>query len=133
MTNGEFLDKVLAVRTVHEAEQFLADYVPLVTKNAGNGNPVKGRQIALSNIAYLVGYCDHEARERVERLFGAVHPILGSAYGKQPTLDEVFKMGQDMGQAVAKGKRPKLPRTSKPSVLQEQLIDNVVDGIIGGS
>lgn len=50
-----------------------------------------------TNLGYYAGYCSHETRERVERLFRCAHPVFGaiSKVGA-PTPEEAFQMGQDM-------------------------------------
>ena len=47
-------------------------------------------RIERSNIGYFAGYYDFETRQKVERLFGAPHPVFGSS---QPTAQEAFDAG----------------------------------------
>lgn len=56
--------------------------------------PEEARKTQLSNIGYFAGYYGHETRQRVQALFGAVHPIFGET---QPTPEEAFKAGYDLG------------------------------------
>lgn len=50
-------------------------------------------------MGYYAGYYDAETRERVERLFGAVHPIFGSV---RNTPEEILKAGIEMGRKARK-------------------------------
>lgn len=55
----------------------------------------EAEQIEKENLGYYAGYCDHETRIRVERLFNCMHPFLGRASISVPTAEEAFKMGQE--------------------------------------
>ena len=54
------------------------------------------RKQELDNIGYYAGYFDEETRKRVERLFGAIHPVFGSVKVKR-TPKELFDLGFEMG------------------------------------
>lgn len=45
------------------------------------------------NLGYYAGYYDVTTQERVEKLFGAAHPVFGSTKGPQMTAQEVFDRG----------------------------------------
>ena len=57
-------------------------------------------KIELANIGYWTGYYGGETAARVQRLFGAEHPIFGAT---QPSPEEAFKMGMDFGAALKRG------------------------------
>lgn len=55
-------------------------------------------EIERQNLGYYAGYCDHETRERVERLFGCSHPVFGAiATNGPPSPEEAFAKGVEMG------------------------------------
>lgn len=65
----------------------------------------KGREEAESierqNLGYFAGYCSHETRHQVERLFRCSHPIFGAiAKVGAPTPEEAFQIGLERGQAA---------------------------------
>ncbi len=52
-----------------------------------------------ANLGYFAGYCDHETRLRVERLFDTVHPILGRADQGELTPQQVMGIGLALGES----------------------------------
>lgn len=57
----------------------------------------ESEEIERSNLGYYAGYYDAETRERVERLFGAVHPIFGRS---TPTPAEAYSKGVRDGRKI---------------------------------
>lgn len=55
------------------------------------------RKDVRETLGYLAGYDSHETRVRVETLFGAVHPYLGSALRGPMSAAEIFAVGQRLG------------------------------------
>ena len=92
----DFLDRAMEVTTKPQADRIMKDYIPLIMDAAKCDVKEAGR-IARSNIGYYAGCSDMELRQRVEQLFGARHPIFGSAFGRQPTPEDIFRMGYEMG------------------------------------
>ena len=65
-----------------EAKEYLTEYIKYVEKCLVEEPRTDGKtaeSICKDNIAYYAGYFDLGVRLRVEKLFGAVHPIFGSA------------------------------------------------------
>lgn len=116
---NEVLERAMAAKTREEAMAVLEEYTPVCTA-ANKCSPKEGRRIALSNIGYYSGYHDRETRERVERLFGAVHPLLGPA-SRNLTPEQIFQIGVEW----AKGKR-----TTLDEMDGADLVQSVVDGIM---
>jgi hypothetical protein len=59
--------------------------------------------IERNNLGYFAGYYSNEVRERVERLFGCVHPYFGSiAQNGPPTPEQAFKMGGKLAEGSLK-------------------------------
>jgi len=54
----------------------------------------EARRIQLVNIGYYAGYYDFGTRQRMQALFGAVHPVFGETL---PTSEEAFQAGLDYG------------------------------------
>ena len=57
-------------------------------------NREEAEAIERSNIGYFAGYFDRTTQVRVYKLFNCAHPIFGT---KQPTLEEAFNAGLEMG------------------------------------
>jgi len=75
-TVGELYGPAMTVTTQREAEETFAR---LVQDAMSVGRTQKeAESIVRSNLGYYAGYYDNETRERVERLYGCVHPIFGS-------------------------------------------------------
>ena len=53
----------------------------------------EAEEIERANLGYYAGYRDFETRQRVERLFNAVHPVFGSVANGEPTAEEAFAAG----------------------------------------
>jgi hypothetical protein len=69
-------------------------------------NPGRGRAEAESierqNLGYYAGYCNHDTRQRVEKLFKTAHPFFGAlAVNGPPTAETAFNIGAAIGRAMA--------------------------------
>lgn len=81
-TIGELSNAVLEIARADDqdaADRFMAQY-RAETEHAD------------ANVGYLSGYYDRDTMVKVQRMFGAAHPIFGSSV---PTPDEAFAMGQE--------------------------------------
>ena len=87
-TAGEVFDAALACAD-DEAEAFLRLHAD-ECKDCG------GMATAKSNLGYFAGYYSEETRREIERKFGAIHPVFGSA---TPTPKEAFELGLQRGKA----------------------------------
>ncbi len=54
-------------------------------------------RIERENIGYWGGYGTFEQRQRMERLFGAVHPVFGSTERGPVTAEQAMALGQRWG------------------------------------
>ena len=79
MTWGEWFDSALACNTKEDAAAWLKIEVERHRVKFGNP-PKKARTLIASNLGYMAGYYDGGVASKIHRLFGAVHPIFGSAY-----------------------------------------------------
>jgi len=51
----------------------------------------------LLNIGYYAGYYDNDTRIKMQKLFGAIHPIFGRVF---PTADEALEIGKRIGEKM---------------------------------
>lgn len=76
LTYGEALDPAMIITDAHDAANYLSAYVEYTeTLGFPHDEAVK---IALGNIGYYALSCSSETYKRVQRLFGAVHPLVQS-------------------------------------------------------
>ena len=55
----------------------------------------EAEEMERGNLGYYAGYYDEITRERVERLFGGVHPIFGRVSNKI-TSEQAFELGKTL-------------------------------------
>lgn len=122
---GEVFDPVMRMTGQAEADSFLEEYAAYIAGCQGISVP-EAKVIARSNIGYYAGYNDLETRQRVELLFGAPHPMLGSSFGPQPTPDDAFRMGQEMARDGGRTHKARMKKAMK-----EALTDAVVKDVLG--
>jgi len=80
LTYGEALDPAMGITDKEDAEQYFRDYVAYLEghlEKEPRDDDMTAEQVALVNIGYYAGYCDIETQRRVQKLFGAIHPIFG--------------------------------------------------------
>jgi hypothetical protein len=100
-TMGELYDPAMKITDQVEANRYLE---ALVHRCMDDGKSrEESESIQKSNLAYYAGYYDHETRLRVEQLFNCSHPIFGPAVNGEPTPEEAFKMGMELGEKIKKG------------------------------
>lgn len=85
----DILAPAMKIMDASEAMEYLQDYI----------THVKSEELAKNNLAYYAGYYDRETRERVEKLFNCIHPVLGPV-ANNLTPEEVFNMGVKMGESI---------------------------------
>ena len=77
-TVGEVYGPAMEITDQAEA----ADYFQQLVARSMREYPLATREeietIVRDSLGYAAGYCTPETRQRVQRLFGAVHPIFGS-------------------------------------------------------
>lgn len=93
MTYREQFESAMACNTPEEAKVWLDAEVARCSRELGQ-TPEHARTVILANLGYIAGYYDHSTAQKVHRLFGAVHPIFGSAnYHKTVTAEQAFGAG----------------------------------------
>lgn len=88
-THSDMLAPAMKIVDAAEATEYLQDYIA----------HVKSEELAKNNLAYYAGYYNRETRERVEKLFNCIHPVLGPVAANL-TAEEVFNMGVKMGESI---------------------------------
>lgn len=96
MTIGERYNPAMEMTDTADAQAYLEALIEHDMRVWGQTED-EARRIQLSNLGYYTGYYDYETRQRVQALFGAVHPVFGMT---QPTPEEALQAGIDR----AKGK-----------------------------
>lgn len=76
---------------VEEAEEYVELYIMFLLGRNPGWTRDGAHSTVMSNLGYYAGYYGPEEREAVQRVFGALHPVFGSA---TPTPDEAFAAGQ---------------------------------------
>lgn len=89
-TIGELYDPAMTITDQATADAY---FQQLVARHVDRTRQ-QAERIERHNLAYYAGYCSHEIRERVERLFFCKHPVFGSiAENGPPTAEEAFAAG----------------------------------------
>ena len=104
----EFPDKITAREKYGPAmeitDQAKADaYFEACVKHCMQFDRIRAEaeEIERANLGYYAGYYDFKTRQRVERLFDAVHPVFGSVANGEPTSEEAFTAGATWAGATA--------------------------------
>ncbi len=83
-TIGEVYGPAMTIDDQAEADTCFEGLVQTALAN-GAGSRELAEALVRSNLGYYAGYYGEATRERVERLFGARHPVFGAKY---PTPEE---------------------------------------------
>ena len=104
-TLGDKYNPAMQITDLGEAREYFDRLVEhcMRTSHVSYGEAV---HLERQNLGYMAGYYDHDTRLRVERLFGAEHPILGSVEIPY-TTQELFDIGMKVGQL--KAENPEMP------------------------
>lgn len=94
MTIGEAYSPAMEMTDASDALMYREALMERLARFHPEMTPAQIESAIMSNLGYYAGYYSYETRQRVQALFGAVHPIFGST---QPTPEEAFKAGYDMG------------------------------------
>jgi hypothetical protein len=97
-----YADRYGPAMEIHDPEEANAYLESLIASHMEEwGTPREEAEASeRQSLGYFAGYYDHETRQRVERLFGAVHPILGRVEGHDWRPEELFSLGQQFGRAM---------------------------------
>jgi hypothetical protein len=92
MTIGEKYGPAMKITDPKEAAVYWEACVQHTMKY-GNVSRKEAESIERQNFGYFAGYYDTATRERVERLFGSPHPIIGSVQAT-PSPEEIIELGR---------------------------------------
>lgn len=98
VTIGQLYKPAMEIHSQDMADWYFAHLVERQMVRYGRTQE-EAEAIERQNLGYFAGYYDIETERRVEKLFGACHPIFGSVENGRPTAEQAFNMGQ----AWAKG------------------------------
>lgn len=77
---GKIFRKALDIAENHpeEAKEFLTEYANAIR----DANPLMSEEeatkAALNNLGYFAGYYNSDTRDKISKVYGAVHPIFGN-------------------------------------------------------
>lgn len=100
ITYGEKYTPAMAITDQAEADRYFAlcvDHSMRMGKTR-----VEAEELERTNLGYFAGYYDVMTRRRVDKLYGAMHPIFGRS---EPTAEEAFEIGKTIGRLMAGGSR----------------------------
>lgn len=95
MTIGEKYEPAMKITDEAEAKEYFERCVEHTMRFPKIKDREEAEKIERSNLGYYAGYYSPEVGKRVNRLFGAVHPIFGT---KTPTPEEAFEAGRKMAE-----------------------------------
>lgn len=105
-TYREQFDEAMRCKTKEEADAWLNSEIKRYQSEHGKDGE-EAEYVIKSNLGYMAGYCNHEAAQKVQRLFGAVHPVFGTAdYHKTVTPEEAFEAGKRVGERLKSAEEP---------------------------
>ncbi len=109
MIDKNWYERACEVTHQKDATELLETLVAQIMKEGSNDGKTEDeiRAIQISNICYYAGYYDHKTRIRVERLYGGVHPVFGSAKKGAPTPAQAFRLGMEW--ATKSRRKPDVP------------------------
>jgi hypothetical protein len=98
MTAGELYDPAMRIDSQHEADLYFEELIQRRMRvDVGALTRYEAANIECENLGYWAGYGSLETRARVERLFGAYHPLLPPADKPQPTKEQLLQLGWNYG------------------------------------
>lgn len=93
----ELADSLAKEGDKSKCEQFLKGYAEFIIKASENvTNYEQALNIAKSNLGYFAGYYDRETYDRINKTYGAIHPIF-KANPFDITPEEAYHIGLEMG------------------------------------
>ena len=100
--SSDIYKNAMEITDQQEAQEYFESLVSFCMKKGKSRE--ESIKIQKSNLGYFAGYYDNETRLKVENLFECSHPVFGNASKGEPTLEEAFKMGRELGEKMKAGK-----------------------------
>jgi hypothetical protein len=95
ITYGDKYNPAMTIETQEDADAYFARLIEHAMTFGRTRR--EAEEIERKNLGYWAGYYSPEARERVERLFKAEHPVLGKlAATKNLTPNELLSAGMEL-------------------------------------
>jgi hypothetical protein len=110
-TAGEKYDPAMRITEQSQADAYFEKLVRLNMAETGTSR-AQAESVERENLGYWAGYGKLETRARVEKLFGAFHPVLPPASEGELTAQELFKRGFEW--ARTSKRMPPWPRRGEP-------------------
>jgi hypothetical protein len=88
------------LKTPEDIQRFAKEYEEYLIANSNEEIKGKEREVARSNIGYILGYYSDETMKLwYANLPDVVHPVFGAGFGrgKEVTPEEAFAKGMEMG------------------------------------
>lgn len=105
-TTGEKYTRAMEITNEAEAEREFERLVQHMMQTHGKTRE-EAERIERANLGYYSGYFSTEVQARVEKLYGAVHPVFGpTSNPRQLTPAEVLRAGQQMGERIRRRTSP---------------------------
>lgn len=96
-TLGQTYGVLVKAQTQEEATELFSDLLEYGIDQEPDKDPAQIEATMRSNLGYYAGYYSLETQQRVEKLYGAVHPIFGTSFRETPiTPVETFQMGAEL-------------------------------------
>lgn len=119
----KLLMEACKVETQRGADALLARIIDRAMHENPELDPAQADYNCRNNIAYFAGDMPDEVRERVERLYRAVHPIFGSIrLNGPPTIDQAFKLGLEYGELSREGAVDARDRVAEMARIDERRV-----------
>src|SRR5882672_6581023 len=92
-TYGEQFKEASACETKEQADEWLAAEIERYRVDYGQDEP-KAKSVIMGNLGYMAGYYDDATAKKINRLFGATHPIFGGDnYHNTVTPEQAYEVG----------------------------------------
>lgn len=108
---SDLYNKAMCIKDQQEADQ----YFRLLVEQVEGKSEDEAEALVRYNLGYWAGYFDHETRARVEKLYDAPHPVLGSA-SNSLTMEGIFRMGMKVASGEMKIPEPVVKRKKKRKI-----------------
>lgn len=80
LTFKDCLEPAMHITDRDDAKQYLQAYIQHIASHLDDDDDRDPKRIALINLGFYTTFHSMQTRRRVEKLFGAKHPIYGSAF-----------------------------------------------------
>lgn len=102
VTIREKYEPALKITDPVEGEIYLEECVQHLMRTSPNLSREDAIEIEKANLAYYSTYYSTETREQVERVFGAIHPLLGKSADSPTDPNEYIKLGAKLAEKILK-------------------------------